>query len=81
MVTQCANDIYLIVADVHPEYLDYLTEGTVSRNPFQPEAFLKMHLLGPFSIFSKGHMEIFGFLVVALTIIQDRDPLNPCIER
>lgn len=32
-----------------------------------------MRLLGPFSIYSAEEMRAFGFLVVALTIVQHRD--------
>lgn len=54
------------------EYLEYLAQGTKSCNPLKPDPFLNMHLLGLSNILSKGHMKTFGFLVVALTMIQTR---------
>lgn len=73
MLTQCGTDMYMIAADVPQEYLEYLAQGTKSCNPLNPDIFLNMHLLGPLSILSKGHMDTFGFLVVALTMIQSQD--------
>lgn len=46
-----------------------------------------MHLLGPVNNLSKGYIETFGFLVVALTMIQNQDwsktggdEEDPCID-
>ncbi|KAJ6180534.1 hypothetical protein N7519_010995 [Penicillium mononematosum] len=41
--------------------------------PLDSNAYLIMRLLGPFSIYSAEEMLAFGFLVVALTIVQNRD--------
>ncbi|KAJ5196946.1 hypothetical protein N7449_007425 [Penicillium cf. viridicatum] len=73
MLIQCGTDMYMIAADVPQEYLEYLAQGTKSCNPLKPDIFLNMHLLGPLNILSKGHMDTFGFLVVALTMIQNQD--------
>ncbi|OQE30715.1 hypothetical protein PENFLA_c002G00754 [Penicillium flavigenum] len=41
--------------------------------PLDSNAYLIMRLLGPFSIYSAEEIQAFGFLVVALTIVQHRD--------
>ncbi|KAJ5406069.1 hypothetical protein N7465_007353 [Penicillium sp. CMV-2018d] len=54
------------------EYPEYFAQVTKSCNPLKPDLFLNMRLLGLSNILSKGHMKTFGFLVVALTMIQTR---------
>lgn len=73
MLAQYATEIYFVVAELHEEYIEYLVNGTRPRNPLDTNAYLTLRLLGPFSIYSAKEIEVFGFLVVALTIIQHRD--------
>ncbi|OQD66562.1 hypothetical protein PENPOL_c004G07612 [Penicillium polonicum] len=73
MLAQYATEIYFVVAELHEEYIEYLVNGTRPRNPLDTNAYLTLRLLGPFSIYSAKEIEVFGFLAVALTIIQHRD--------
>lgn len=58
------------------EYIEYLVKGTRSRRPLDSNAHLTRRLLEPFSIYFAEEMRAFGFLVVALTIVQHRDWKN-----
>lgn len=72
-MTQYATQVYVVVGDLNETYIEYLVKGTVPGNRLDPHSFLKLRLLGPFSIYSAEEMRLFGFLVVALTIVQHRD--------
>ena len=73
MLAQYAISVYFIVADLREEYVEYLIIGRYSRNPLNEKAFLTMEILGPFSIYSAEEIRVFGFLVIALTVVQHRD--------
>lgn len=72
MLSQYGTEMFMTVAEVHQEYLDYLLRGSL-QNPHCPASFLTLRLYGPFSIFDKNDMEIFGFLVIALTCFHHRE--------
>jgi hypothetical protein len=72
MLSQYGVEMFLTVAEVHQTYLDYLFDGFL-RNPDLIESFLPLRLYGPFSIFDKKDMEIFGTLIVALTCVHSRE--------
>ncbi|KAF9243959.1 hypothetical protein DTO012A7_9454 [Penicillium roqueforti] len=73
MLAQYATSVYFIVADLREGYIEYSMTGERSENPLDKKAFLKMEILGPFSIYSAEEMRMFGFLVVVLTVVQHRD--------
>ncbi|KAJ9483291.1 hypothetical protein VN97_g10123 [Penicillium thymicola] len=73
MLAQYATQVYVVVGDLNEQYIEYLVKGAVPANRFDPRSFLKLRLLGPFSVYSAEEMRLFGFLVVALTIVQHRD--------
>ncbi|KOS36386.1 hypothetical protein ACN38_g12877, partial [Penicillium nordicum] len=61
-VTQYATQVYVVVGDLNETYIEYLVKGTVPGNRLDPHSFLKLRLLGPFSIYSAEEMRLFGFL-------------------
>jgi len=72
MLSQYGTEMFMTVAEVHQEYLDYLLQDSL-LHPESLASFLTLRLYGPFSIFDKNDMEIFGFLVIALTCVHHRE--------
>ncbi|KAJ5712920.1 uncharacterized protein N7483_010101 [Penicillium malachiteum] len=65
-------DIYIICAEVRPKYMRFLNGNPNDDDDFNDQ-FLRLHLHGPFHIFTADDVELVAINAVALTLQQDAD--------